>query len=71
MSTTHLSHFLPSRVLSVDLEVKNGKAERVRVNMGTPILKSADIPTTLPGDRSVHRRVGVGVNLKSPVTDDT
>lgn len=40
-------------VLTVDLEVKNGKAERVRVNMGTPILKSADIPTTLPGDPPV------------------
>lgn len=37
-------------VLTVDLEVKNGKAERVRVNMGTPILQSSDIPTTLPGD---------------------
>lgn len=40
-------------VLTVDLEVTNGKAERVRVNMGTPILKSADIPTTLPGDPPV------------------
>jgi diaminopimelate epimerase len=40
-------------VLTVDLEVSNGKAERVRVNMGTPILKSADIPTTLPGDPPV------------------
>jgi diaminopimelate epimerase len=40
-------------VLTVDLEVMNGKAERVRVNMGTPILKSADIPTTLPGDPPV------------------
>lgn len=41
-------------VLTVDLEVKDGKAERVRVNMGTPILKSADIPTTLPGDPPVN-----------------
>ena len=40
-------------VLTVDLEVKGGKAERVRVNMGEPILKSADIPTTLPGDPPV------------------
>src|SRR3954467_11923073 len=34
-------------VLTVDLEVKDGKAVRVRVNMGEPILKSDDIPTTL------------------------
>ena len=37
-------------VLTVDLEVVAGKAERVRVNMGTPILDAARIPTTLPGD---------------------
>ncbi len=41
-------------MLTVDLEVSSGKAERVRVNMGTPILKSADIPTTLPGDPPVN-----------------
>ena len=37
-------------VLTVDLEVRNGKAERVRVNMGAPILEAARIPTTLTGD---------------------
>src|SRR6476620_10050035 len=31
-------------VLSVDLEVKHDKVSRVRVNMGEPILKSAEIP---------------------------
>jgi diaminopimelate epimerase len=40
-------------VLAVDLEIVDGKAERVRVNMGEPILKSADIPTSLPGDPPV------------------
>src|SRR5947209_3540465 len=40
-------------VLTVELEVKNDKVSRVRVNMGEPILKSADIPTTLPGDPPV------------------
>src|SRR4051794_16600840 len=40
-------------VLTVDLEVKNGKAERVRVNMGEPILESAKIPTTYKGDPPV------------------
>ncbi len=37
-------------VLTVDLEIRDGKAERVRVNMGAPILDAARIPTTLPGD---------------------
>lgn len=37
-------------VLALQLFVSGGKVERVRVNMSHPILKSADIPTTLPGD---------------------
>ena len=41
-------------MLTVDLEVKNDKVSRVRVDMGEPILKSADIPTTLPGDPPVN-----------------
>lgn len=36
--------------LTVRLEVTNGKTHRVTVNMGQPILESAKIPTTLPGD---------------------
>jgi len=40
-------------VLTVELEIIAGKAERVRVNMGEPILESAKIPTTLPGDPPV------------------
>src|SRR5947209_12444493 len=40
-------------VLTLDLEVVKGKAERVRVDMGAPILTSAEIPTTLPGDPPV------------------
>jgi diaminopimelate epimerase len=47
-------------VLAVDLEVKNDKVSRVRVNMGEPILKSADIPTTLPGDPPVNAPLSVG-----------
>src|SRR5690606_30980410 len=34
----------------LDLEVVGGKVERVRVDMGEPILASRDIPTTLAGD---------------------
>jgi diaminopimelate epimerase len=37
-------------VLTLDLEVEGGRARRVRVDMGAPILRAADIPTTLPGD---------------------
>jgi diaminopimelate epimerase len=36
--------------LTLDLEIKNGLMHRARVNMQPPILRSADIPTTLPGD---------------------
>jgi diaminopimelate epimerase len=41
-------------VLTLDLEVKDGKASRVRVDMGAPILKASDIPTTLEGDPPVN-----------------
>jgi diaminopimelate epimerase len=37
-------------VLTLDLEISGGAVRQVRVNMGEPILKSAQIPTTLPGD---------------------
>ena len=37
-------------VLTLQVLTEKGRAERVRVNMGAPILKSADIPTMLPGD---------------------
>lgn len=44
-------------VLTVDVTAKNGKAEKVRVNMGRPILQSSDIPTTLPGDPPVNAKL--------------
>src|SRR3954469_18897832 len=34
-------------VLTLDLEVRNGKVGRVRVDMGVPILKASEIPTLL------------------------
>jgi diaminopimelate epimerase len=37
-------------ILAVDLEVKAGKADRVRVNMGQPILEGPKIPTRLVGN---------------------
>jgi len=44
-------------VLTVDVTAVNGKAVRVRVNMGKPILQASDIPTTLPGDPPVNARL--------------
>ncbi|MFO0880023.1 MAG: diaminopimelate epimerase [Gemmataceae bacterium] len=41
-------------VLTLHLEIKNGKVEQVRVDMGEPILDSASIPTLLPGPRVVQ-----------------
>lgn len=35
-------------LLTLGLEIKAGRVERVRVSMGTPILEPKDIPTTLP-----------------------
>src|SRR5262245_4142386 len=40
-------------VLTLELQVKDGKAHQVRVDMGEPILEAARIPTTLPGDPPV------------------
>jgi diaminopimelate epimerase len=44
-------------VLTLDLELKNDKVNRVRVNMGEPILEAAKIPTTLPGSPVVDARL--------------
>jgi diaminopimelate epimerase len=46
-------------ILTLDLEIKAGKVDRVRVDMGVPILKSADIPTLLPGDPPVDVSISV------------
>ena len=46
-------------VLTLQLFIENGRTERVRVNMGEPILNSADIPTTLPGDPPVRAPLDV------------
>src|SRR3954471_13683204 len=40
-------------VLTLDLKIKNDKAQRIRVNMGEPILDAAKIPTTLSGEQVV------------------
>ena len=42
-------------VLTLDLDVRDGKVQRVTVDMGAPILDTEKIPTTLPGPRVVDR----------------
>ncbi|MCX7421291.1 MAG: diaminopimelate epimerase [Planctomycetia bacterium] len=44
-------------VLSLQCEVENSRVQRVRVNMGAPILKSADIPTSLAGDPPIRQKL--------------
>jgi diaminopimelate epimerase len=46
-------------VLTLDIEAKGGKAERIRVDMGRPILHSGKIPTTLAGDPPVDVPIAV------------
>ncbi len=51
-------------VLTLDVEVEGGKASRVRVDMGAPILNAREIPTTLSGDPPVDVQAEVeGVTL--------
>jgi len=57
---SHLKIETGRGVLSVDLEVKNDRVSRVTVNMGPPILKSADIPTTLQSDPPVNAQLTIG-----------
>jgi diaminopimelate epimerase len=47
-------------VLSLGLEIEGGKANRIRVDMGAPILQAPEIPTTLPGNPPVDVPVEVG-----------
>lgn len=46
-------------VLTLQVFPEHGRVQRVRVNMGAPILRSADIPTTLPGDPPVSAPLDV------------
>lgn len=46
-------------ILQVEIEALGGIAERIRVNMGEPILAAAKIPTTLPGDPPIQSPLAV------------
>jgi diaminopimelate epimerase len=41
-------------VLTLELDIADGKVRQVRVDMGEPILEAERIPTTLPGPRVVN-----------------
>jgi len=47
-------------VLELELFVEAGRAAKVRVDMGSPILSPESIPTTLPGTPVVDRELLVG-----------
>lgn len=47
-------------ILTLDLDVIKGKVRGIRVDMGAPILRSTEIPTTLPGDPPVNVPLRVG-----------
>jgi diaminopimelate epimerase len=46
-------------ILTLNLEMSGGKVRRVRVDMGTPILDAAAIPTTLPGHPPIEAPLSV------------
>jgi len=46
-------------VLTLDLEVVDGRVRRVRVDMGEPVLEAARIPTLLPGSPVVEAPLSI------------
>jgi len=50
-------------ILTLDLETSNGCVERVRVDMGEPILAPDEIPTTLPGNPKIDGHPVVDAEL--------
>src|SRR5580704_7364137 len=55
-------------ILTLELELKSDRVQRVRVDMGEPILEAAKIPTTRTGDRVVNQTLPAV--LKYPQTKD-
>ena len=47
-------------VLTLQVHVEGNTVSRVRVNMGAPILKAVNIPTTLPGDPPIRQKLSAG-----------
>jgi diaminopimelate epimerase len=51
-------------ILSLELQITNGRVDRVRVDMGEPILEPARIPTALAGNPTLPGNPVVNVPLK-------
>ncbi len=56
---THLKIETLSGVKTLDLILKNGGTERVKVDMGAPELSPEKLPVLLPGDRIVARKTEI------------
>ena len=54
-------------VLQLDLEITNGRATRVRVDMGRPILEAEKIPVLLPTRDSIERVVDLPIGGLLPL----
>jgi diaminopimelate epimerase len=52
-------------VLTLSLQLKNGKVDQVTVKMGEPILDAEKIPTTLPGPRVVNQPLPTNIGYES------
>ena len=57
-------------ILAVDLELKSGKVDRVRVNMGEPILEAGKIPAKAPGLAPGERVIDYRYGFKLVDLDD-
>jgi diaminopimelate epimerase len=55
-----LSILTAGKQYELQLMLKSGKVDRVRVDMGEPILRAAAIPTTLPGDPPIDVPLEIG-----------
>jgi diaminopimelate epimerase len=51
-------------ILTLELEITNGRVDRVRVDMGEPILEPSRIPTTLSGNATLPGNPVVNAPLK-------
>ncbi len=47
-------------ILTLDLEIRSGRAERVKVDMGEPVLEAARIPTLLSTPRAIAVPLEIG-----------
>lgn len=56
---TSISVISCGKIKYLDLFVKDGKVSTVKVNMGTPILKAADIPVISDADEVIGERIEV------------